>query len=433
MKYDINLSPCLNRYSIDLQNILFFFIVLIGFFYIIVSRSDNQKIISANFFKPFYFINVKDDKFVYFLFFYHIFFTIIRVFSSECKEINDVFSIAPDDTYSFYLNAGVFFEHVKLQTGSNIISYLISPFVTILKISYFNMNLFFSIIGFYGIFKFYQITKEYINGNQMSIFLLILLLILPNFHYWTATISKDVIIFFFLSSYLSTAFSIKKDNALNYYLFIFFLISILIRPYFAIIFVFSYLISYLIVKADYKINLIYILFAAILVYIFFKISLHIYPDIARQGATFFEILSNYFDKRLMSTSTGYAFDYRETNYFTRFVSYFFSPISISNLGPKNIFATVNNLTQLCIFLFLSINILINHRYLKKALSLIFIFTNNKVQKLCLFIFLIVILFLYSNTISNYGIIMRQKETIIFLLFFYLIIIYSKISYLKNHD
>ena len=74
------------------------------------------------------------------------------------------------------------------------------------------MNLFFSIIGFYGIFKFYQITKEYINGNEISIFLLILLLILPNFHYWTATISKDVIIFFFLSSFLSTAFSIKKDN-----------------------------------------------------------------------------------------------------------------------------------------------------------------------------------------------------------------------------
>ena len=42
------------------------------------------------------------------------------------------------------------------------------------------------------------------------------------------------------------------------------------------------------------------------------------------------------------------------------------------------------------------------------------------------------LFLYSNTSSNYGIIMRQKETIMFIFYFYLIILYSKVYYLKKN-
>ena len=74
MNYDLNLSPCINRYFIDTQNVVFFILLILVSIYIIIIRSNNKTIINANFFKPFSFINIKEDKFLYFLFFLSYFF-----------------------------------------------------------------------------------------------------------------------------------------------------------------------------------------------------------------------------------------------------------------------------------------------------------------------------------------------------------------------
>ena len=135
-----------------------------------------------------------------------------------------------------------------------------------------------------------------------------------------------------------------------------------------------------------------------------------------------------------TTGLGNSFDYTNTSYVSRFLNYLFAPLHITgDFKLFNIFAFFNNALLLIVFLYLSVNIVLNYAYIQKALSLIFVKTNNKIEKLTLLIFLLVFTFVYSNTTANYGIIMRQKETFSFILYFYLIIIHSKIHYLKKND
>ena len=447
INYDLSLSPCINRYILDFQNLLFFLLILLSFVYIILTRSKNQKIINANFFKPFNFIDINENKFIYFIFCYHFFFTIIRIFGADCKEIlDDPFQISPDDTVSIFLDAGVQFKNIEnLWTkdkefifGSNALSYIISPLVTILRISYFNINLLFSMIGFYGIYKFYLVTKEHVHKNELSIFLLLVIIALPNFHYWTSILSKDVLIFFFLSMFLFYSFSKKNNDSLFWFVLLTFIVATLIRPYFGIIFTLSYIISFIITKNNFKIDIKLLSIAVLLLFLFFKLSIFYYPIFDRvdklgdHNGNILILIDNFFNYRLELTSLGYFFDYEDSNYFTRFISYLFVPLHLNNFDPKNIFTFLNNFVQLCVMIFLIINITLNYKFIKKASLSIFVNTKNQTKKLCLLVFIFIFLFLYSNTTSNYGIIMRQKETIMFIFYFYLIIFYSKILHLKKN-
>ena len=437
--FDLSLSPCINRYFIDFQNIIFFFLLLLSFIYIILTRSKNQKIIDANFFKPFNFINIYENKFIYFIFCYHFFFTLVRIFGADCKEIlDDPFLIIPDDTAGIFINAGVEFKDEPLLLGSSALSYLISPLVTILRISFFNINLLFSMIGFYGIYKFYEVTKEHVHKNELSIFLLLIVITLPNFHFWTSVLSKDVLIFFFLSMFLFYSFSNKNKDSLFWFILVLFVIASLVRPYFGITFILSYIVSFIITKNNFKINIKLLPIAFLLLFLIFKLSVFYYPifdradKLGEHNGNILILIDNFFHYRLELTSSGSFFDYKDTNYLTRFISYLFIPLNLNNFDPKNIFTFINNLVQLCMMLFLLINISLNYKFMKKASLAIFVNTKNQTQKLCLLIFIILFLFLYSNTSSNYGIIMRQKETIMFIFYFYLIIFYSKVYYLKKN-
>ena len=440
MKYDLNLSPCVNRYFVDIQNIVFFILLILVSIYIVIIRSNNKSIITANFFKPFSFINIREDKFLYFLFFYHIFFTLMRIFTAECKEMGDPFHIVPNDSFSLYYDANISLQNIASYTGSNFISYIISPFVRVLNVSFFNINLLFSLIGFFGIFKLYKVTTEYAYENKVSILLLLIFILLPNLHFWTSTLSKDVLIFYFAISCLSYAFSKKINKSSPWFILILFIIASMIRPYFGIILLISYIFAGFVVKNDFKISVKLLVQTSLLIYVFFKLSVNFFPGLFR-----FDILGqydgdillffdNYFKYRLSTTNLGNSFDYTNTSYVSRFINYLFSPLHFTgNFKLSQLFAVFNNALLLIVFLYLSVNIALNYAYIQNALSSIFVKTNNKIEKLTLLIFLIVFTFVYSNTTANYGIIMRQKETFSFILYFYLIIIYSKIHYLKKND
>ena len=155
-----------------------------------------------------------------FYFFYHLSFTLIRVAFNECKKVTDPFFIKPDDANSLYINAGYWFENIVLELGSNIISYLLYPLVSVLKISYFNINIFFSLIGIFGILLIFLVTRKIIYNKNINLSLFIILfLLLPNLHYWTSYLTKDVLVFSFLAMYLFYSFSETENKNLKIMLF----------------------------------------------------------------------------------------------------------------------------------------------------------------------------------------------------------------------
>ena len=150
--------------------------------------------------------------------------------------MTDPFFIKPDDANSLYINAGYWFENIVLELGSNIISYLLYPLVSVLKISYFNINIFFINWNIWNFINFLVTRKIIYNKNiNLSLFI-ILFLLLPNLHYWTSYLTKDVLVFSFLAMYLFYSFSETENKNLKIMLFFYFILVCLIRPYVGVFF-----------------------------------------------------------------------------------------------------------------------------------------------------------------------------------------------------
>ena len=427
-------SPCVNRYIHDPQNLIFFIVIIL---------------FSLTFLEKFFFYKNKNYKlsfeindflysrvFIYFLFFYHLSFTLIRVAFNECKEVTDPFFIKPDDANSLYINAGYWFENIVLELGSNIISYLLYPLVSVLKISYFNINIFFSLIGIFGILLIFLVTRKIIFNKNINLSLFIILfLLLPNLHYWTSYLTKDVLVFSFLAMYLFYSFSETENKNLKIMLFFYFILVCLIRPYVGVFFLLGHGISYIIVKNNFKvfristISKIFLLFTIIIILFNF-----LYPKLQFSSfLNFFDTLELHLGRRLDATSVGNMI-INADNFFLRTIFYFFSPIEVpkSIYDFKVIFATFNNLILFLIFLFLILNPIFNNEYFITAFKMI-LKKKKQIEKLGLLIFFLFFWIILSNTTGNYGIIMRQKETIMFIFFFYLMYINSNIFYLKKND
>lgn len=428
-------SPCVNRYIHDVHNLLFFIIIILLSLtfinkYFIDKNRNHQITLDFNKF-------ISEEIFVYFLFFYHIVITILRVSFNECKEVTDPFYIQPDDANSLYINAGYWFQNIKFELGSNVISYLLYPLVSIFKLSFFNINILFSLIGITGILFVFLVTKKVIfNKNINLTFFLILYLLLPNIHYWTSYLTKDVLVFTFLAMYLFYIFSETENKNFKIILIFSFVLIFFIRPYVGVFLLLGHGLSYIIVKNNFKIFRFatifkMLLFLILLVYLFN----YLYPKLQFTNFfSFFDTLQYQLSKRFDATSAGNMI-VNYDNYLLRIALYFFTPIQIPNsiLDFKTIMTSLNNIALVIIFSTLVVHIVLNTKYFKKAFFMIFEGKKKQVQKIGLLIFFFSFWIILSNTTGNYGISMRQKETIMFIIFFYLIYINSNILFLKKND
>lgn len=87
------------------------------------------------------------------------------------------------------------FHH--FSTGTNFILFIITPLVKVLGMSLFNIYLLFGFFGYLGHYIFYKLLKlNYLEGRTiLSQPLVVVVLYLPGFHFWTAALGKDSLIF----------------------------------------------------------------------------------------------------------------------------------------------------------------------------------------------------------------------------------------------
>lgn len=123
------------------------------------------------------------------------------------------------------------FDYFGLST--NFLLFLNYPFVKFFNLNFFSGFLIYGSIGFLGIMNLYKILKHYTYRNVkiQGVGLQLIILFLPNMHFWTSAIGKDSLSFFLISCIILASI---KNNFFNKKFFIVSAFLFFIRPHICI-------------------------------------------------------------------------------------------------------------------------------------------------------------------------------------------------------
>lgn len=120
------------------------------------------------------------------------------------------------------------FSYFGLST--NFLLFLNYPLVSYLKIDFLYGFMLYGMVGFIGILNLYKILSHYDYGKVkiLGMPICIIILFLPNMHYWTSAIGKDALSFFSISYIF---LHIVKNKGFNLQLLLVIAFFFLIRPH----------------------------------------------------------------------------------------------------------------------------------------------------------------------------------------------------------
>jgi hypothetical protein len=158
------------------MDVIIVFLVLLGIYQIQIDH-----IVKNYEFKNIYI----DKRFLNNLFFVHTIFYVLYLFYSYYNR---------SDSGMYYVRAQSVQNWGDLfQTGTMFIDFVNYPFARILRLSYYSVMLVFSFFGFQGLLLLYLTGKEHITNlpiKYAGFTMLELLFLLPNTHFWSASIGK---------------------------------------------------------------------------------------------------------------------------------------------------------------------------------------------------------------------------------------------------
>ena len=322
------------------------------------------------------------------------------------------------DAKSIYDMSTIFFDKIYNNLsfrnffGSDVLSIIISPFTNIGQLTYFNISFFFMLLGLYSSLLFYVTLRKYSRTNYQHI-LVIIIVLYPSLNIFTSYITKDLLIFFFLS-YLLFIINFEKEK--KNFLLKFCLLAIgilLIRPYVFLVLSLSVLIIFAFRYKYKKLNELYFLVTLILValLIFLFLFNKIYTQVFLGNGTFFEQFFSYLSDRAKVTNIGNAkINLDNLNFIQKIFSIIFGPsyfiFSFSNL--------IFFIDKIYLFFILTHVLLIDVKFNKTKENYLSLFEQALLLFACLMCLIL------SLSVSNYGIALRLK--LMFLpIFFYFII------------
>lgn len=288
------------------------------------------------------------------------------------------------------------------QPGTLFVRLLTYPFVHILKLSFWSGSLMFSLFGFLGfVFIFLTIVKS-IKGNPtlFGIKLFPMILFLPNMHFWSAGIGKDSIIFFALALFIFSLTSPKR-NLIG--LFISLYLAFYIRPHIALLMIvglgFSMVTSLKGLAFFWR-----IIFLAISIFLFVLISPAVFEFIQIDANEIEQLddLSEIRSGNLSRAKVGSAIDIGHLPIPLKILTFLFRPLFFDAPNILGIIVSLENL----FYLMLAFTMF-------RFQSIIALFTLPTALKAAIFI-LGSTAFFMSSSLSNLGIIIRQKNMVMFM-------------------
>jgi hypothetical protein len=295
------------------------------------------------------------------------------------------------------------------QAGTPFVRFFTYPFSHLLGLSFWAGNMLFSLLGFGGFMFIYLTVRRQLSVNPV-IFgyrLFPFVLFLPNMHFWSSGIGKDSIIFFALCLFI---FSLT--NPLRYIIGIIlsFYLAFYVRPHIALLMVVAFGFSLLLSTKGVPFLWRTLLFAAS-VYVFVIISPSVFEFIGldEENIESIDEISSNRSINLNRASVGSGIDIRSYSTPMKIFTFFYRPLFFDS---GNIFGLIVSLENL-FYLILTLSLLrIRNLYeiLKMPMHL----------KAGLFV-LASTAFFMSSSLSNLGIIIRQKNMVMFM--FILIVSY----------
>lgn len=288
------------------------------------------------------------------------------------------------------------------QPGTPFIHLVIYPFSDILGLSYWTLTLVFAFIGFFG-FAFLLVTFLRTIPQVPRLFgwsIFPALLFLPNLHFWSGGIGKDSLIFFALSLFVfSLTRPIRNIPGLMTSIYL----AFMIRPHIALLMIVSMIFALLTSSQGFG-TFWRVVLLGLSVYVFVLISPSVLEFIGvEQNIDSFEDVSEIRSRNLSRGSVGSAIDISTYNVPLKIFTFFYRPLFVD---ASNLFGWIVSLENL-IYLVLTLSAL-------RGRLIADIFGMPPHLKASILMMGAAAYFM-SGSLSNLGIIIRQKNMVMFML------------------
>lgn len=302
-------------------------------------------------------------------------------------------------------------------TGTTFIDFLAYPWIHFLGFTYEMMMLLFAWFGYWGFVCFYIVFKEHTRFKHTfkGIDLITLFLFLPNMHYWTASLGKGSVIFLGLGL---TMYGLSKIRSRKLAMLTGLLIVYYVRPH--IFFVMAFAILSGLVTAREKIPVLHklVLLAGVAAAI-----LILYDDVLAFTSLDSDNIFGSFDELASHRSVelakaGSGIDVSSYPLPLKLFTFWYRPLFFDAPGPIGIIVSFENL----LYLLLSARLFNVKIFAFFRVSMVMV-------KSGMVAFLATSLAL-SGTLSNLGIIIRQKSMV---MYFLLLVILAFLDYLKAKE
>jgi hypothetical protein len=295
------------------------------------------------------------------------------------------------------------------QTGTFFIRFLCYPLSNILGLSYNAVMFIFSFVGFQGILLFYLAARE--NIPKMSVVfggmtLLEILFILPNCHFWSASLGKGSVMIFAIGL---TFYGLSRFNSRFPHLLIGAFLVYMVRSHMLLAIVIGLALGLLLSQSGIKwyvrYSLLLVSFLAV-----FLLSDNVLENTGTESLNIFD--SKKIETRAKELGKGNSgLDLANYNQGFKLFTFIYRPLFVDAPGLMGIISSFENI----FILFLSFHFLINFPSFWNV--------STGFHKTAFFVFLLAAISL-AQISGNLGIAIRQKSQIFPLLFFVLAFINS---------
>lgn len=283
--------------------------------------------------------------------------------------------------------------------GTSFMYFLTYPFSQVIGISYWAGTLLFSLFGFGGVLLLYLSFRRVLQTNPRLFGYRIFpfVLFLPNMHFWTGGIGKDSVVFFALMLFIYSLISPQRNIPgilLSFYL------AYFIRPHMALLMsvglAFGLLLSARGTSFFWR-----VVFLGLSVYVFFLIAPAVFEFIGleEEALESFEDVANVRSKNLSRSNVGSAIDIRNYSVPLKIFTFLFRPLFFDAVNLFGLIVSFENL----FYLILAVSLI-------RFSTLVEILRMPQQLKAALIVFGSTAFFM-SNSLSNLGIIIRQKNMV----------------------
>lgn len=321
------------------------------------------------------------------------------------------------DSYGYYerpqFKYGNWFE--AYNAGTSFIDFVGYPFINYFFFSFEMMMVLFSWLGYMGFVYFYVVFKENIKFKHkfQGFDLITLFIFLPNMHFWTSSYGKGSIIFWGLGMAIYALSNLKNRKAV---LIFGLLIVYHVRPHVFLFMAVAILVGLFTGKQKVPFYQKFLVFtgSAIALFLMFDQIIAFAGLDSENLVESFDQFSTHRSSELAKAGSGVD----TSNYplALKLFTFWYRPLFVDSPGPVGLIVSFENVFYLLLTLKIFNGAFI--KFVKKASALV---------KINLVIFLATSIAL-STTLSNMGIIVRQKSMVMYFLLF---VIISFLDYKKD--